>query len=61
MGNDNDTKYRRIVISCDEAINEIAEILAEADGEWIAEIYEKISSKPARYDGDSLIIVGGMK
>jgi hypothetical protein len=44
-------------IGCDDAINEIAEILIQADGEWITEIYNKVSGKKATYDGDNLITV----
>lgn len=46
------------VISCDEAINEIAELLREADGAYVAKIYTDLSgNKKARYVGDSLISV----
>jgi hypothetical protein len=37
------------VMTCDEAINDIAEILIGASGEWIAEIYTKVSGRKATY------------
>jgi len=43
------------IIGCDDAINEIAELLIEASGEWITEIYNKVSGKNAVYKGDNLI------
>ena len=45
------------IIGCDDAINEIAEILTQASGEWITEIYNQVSGKKATYDGDNLITV----
>lgn len=44
-------------ISCDDAINEISEILIQASGEWITEIYNKVSDKKAVYEGDSIMVV----
>jgi len=44
-------------ISCDEAIIEGTEILIQCSGEWIAEIYNKVSGKTAIYENDSLITV----
>ena len=45
------------VISCDEAINEIADCLAEADGEMIASVYNHVMASKATYLEDSLIEV----
>ncbi len=45
------------VIGCDEAISEISEILVRASGEWIAEIYNKVSRDKAHYEGDNLITI----
>jgi hypothetical protein len=42
------------LISCDEAINEIAEVLCGMSGESINEIYTKIV-KRSKYLGDNLI------
>ncbi len=44
-------------IDCDEAIQEIAGLLAEAEGEFIAEIYSQVSSRDATYTEDSIIEV----
>jgi len=45
-------------ISCDEAIAEIAECLADCkDGGWIAEVYTHVTAHPAEYIEDSLIEV----
>jgi len=40
------------IMTCDEAINDITEILVGASGEWIAEIYTKVSGKKATYEKD---------
>ena len=45
------------VISCGDAINEISEILVQANAEWITEIYNRVSSSKAHYEGDNLITV----
>ena len=46
------------LISCDDAISEIAEVLASsASGEWIAEIYTHVVAHPADYIGDRLMEV----
>ena len=44
-------------ISLDEAINEIKEVLCEADGVFIEDIYNRVTGKDADYQGDSLIII----
>jgi hypothetical protein len=45
-------------ISCDDTIREISEMLAEADGEYIAKVYTDLSgNKEAEYIGDSLITI----
>lgn len=38
----------------DEVIAEIAEVLAEADGEFLEGIANQVLSSPVRYIGDSL-------
>jgi len=43
-------------IGCDEAISEIAEILTQNSGEWIADIYHKVSGKTAVYEEDNITI-----
>ena len=48
------TATKRLV-SCDEAINEIADCLAEADGEMIASIYNHVMASKAIYLEDSLM------
>lgn len=40
--------------SADEIIQEIAECLAEADGEFIAEIANQVLSRKVKYIGDSM-------
>lgn len=47
----------KIILDCDEAIQEICDYLAEADGEYITKIYIQISGKKATYIGDSMIEV----
>jgi len=44
-------------ISCADAINEIAETLIEADGEFITNIYNQVCTGEAEYEGDNLIKV----
>lgn len=48
---------KEITLDCAEAIQEIAEYLAEADGEYITKIYIQISGKKATYTGDNMISV----
>ena len=45
------------IISCDEAIAEIAEVLAEYSGEGIAELYTQVCNGKATYTSDSMIEV----
>ncbi len=51
-----DTFNTKKILTVDEAINEIAEILVTASGEWVAEIYEKVSGRTTHYEGTSIII-----
>ncbi len=45
------------VISCDEAIIEISGLLVQASPEWITEIYNRVATGKAHYEGDNLITV----
>lgn len=45
------------VISCDEAIIEISELLIQSSAEWITEIYNRVANGKAHYEGDNLITV----
>jgi hypothetical protein len=43
--------------TADEIIKEIAEVLAEADGEFIAEIANQVLTRKVAYKGDSFFEV----
>ena len=42
------------IIACDEAINQISEVLCDASGEFISEIFSRVV-KDSIYVGDNLI------
>lgn len=41
-------------LTCDEVINEIAEVLRQGDGEFIERIANMVLVPDVKYDGDSL-------
>ena len=41
-------------LTADQVIQEISEVLAEADGNTIAQIANSVLSQPIEYDGDSI-------
>lgn len=46
-------------ITCDEAIENISEILSEASGEFIAEIVRRVCGLDVEYEGDSELVIYG--
>jgi len=51
------TMFSTRTMTCDEAIEEIKEVLAQTTGEYIAEIYEKVTGKVMEYKDDCLLVV----
>ena len=45
------------IITLDEAIKEISEVLAQTDGDFIIRIYNEVTGKDCEYKGDSLVEV----
>ena len=45
---------RTETLSSDEVIHEIAEVLAQGDGEWIEQIANMVLAVPVVYKGDSI-------
>ena len=49
---------KTITKTADEVIEDIAEVLSQASGEFIEEIANKVLTAPVKYNGDSEFDVG---